>query len=504
MSERIQPRRPVRGRALLASVALAAVALGCGHRAPAPAAAHRGPIVLITIDALRADALGVFGGPPRLTPHLDELAHQASWAGRAISASSWTIPSMASIMTGLQVWRHGNWHGGRPVLAPELETLAEALKASGYATAAFRSNHWLQEEYGYAQGFDVFRYLREGRRAEQALSRLDGGPQFVWVHILPPHAPYVLHDNLVSRLDDPPSDLPRRVAPLDLEPYYDPSVPAPPEILRRFRAMYWLNAAWADQIFGRMMAALRASGHFDDALVVVTSDHGEEFKEHGQVEHGGNLGRALIEVPLIVKLPKGSTRRLAIPAGSRPANLRVYATLVEAAGGTPGPDVAPSLFTAAPGPVLSELYLGDGSNDFSLVVGDRQLLWQSRFAVPDAEFYRAKFESLGGAPRPALREPPDSIFARQGAAFDRTLPLTGARDLPPTFRLEQWTADGRSVTIQDAAATDRMARELRALWLLLNGPETLPSQRTALARPKLSPEDEAELRALGYVGGGPP
>ncbi len=497
-------RRLPRGLALLAL--LASVALGVAGCAgsPPPPPAHRGPIVLITIDALRADAVGALGGPPRLTPHLDALAKEATWAGRAISASSWTIPSMASILTGLQPWRHGNWHGGRPVLAPELVTLAEALKALGFRTAAFRSNHWLQEEYGYAQGFDLFRYLKEGKRAEQELAALDGGPQLVWIHILPPHAPYFLHENLLPRLDDPPAGLPRKVAVLDLEPYYDPAVPAPPETLRRFRAMYLLNAAWADQIFGRMMAALESSGHFDDALVVVTSDHGEEFKENGQVEHGGNLGRALIEVPLIVKLPKGFARPLVIPAGSRPANVRVYATLVEAAGGTPIPGAAPSLFAPAPGAVLSELYLGDGTNDFSLVVGDRQLLWQSHFGDHEPEFYPAKLQSLGGAPDQPLREAPDAIFGRQVAEFDRTLPLTGARGLPPTLRLEQWAADGRSVTIQDAGATQRMARELRALWLLLNGPETLPSQHTALARPKLSPEDEAELRALGYVGGGPP
>ena len=483
--------------AALAAVALLAVA-GC--REPAPAA-HRGPIVLITIDALRADAVSALGGPPGLTPALDALAAEADWAGRAIAPSSWTVPSMASLMTGLQPWRHGNWHGGRTVLAPELTTLAEALKGGGYATAAFRSNHWLQKQFGYDQGFETFRYLREGKRAERHLAALDGGPDFVWVHVLPPHAPYVRRDHLLARLPAAPPDLPAKVRPLDLEPYYDPAVDLPPEVGDRFHAMYHLNAAWADELLGRLLAALRASGHWDEAIVVVTSDHGEEFGEHGQIAHGGNLGRALVEVPLVVKLPKGFGRPLALEPGRAVANLRVFSTLVEAAGGEPPAGAAPSLFERSAAPALSELYLDDGANLFSLVDGDLQLLWESRFAPPEPEYYRARLAQLGGAPLPPLAETPDAIFAREAASFVATPPLTGRAGAAPRLSLWRWTTAG-SEPSADREAADRLARALKREWRQANGEETLPSARGGGDRPELSPEDVEELKALGYVAGG--
>jgi hypothetical protein len=151
--------------------------LGCSRAPKVPV--HRGPIVLITIDALRADTVGAFGGPPKVMPALSGLAKEATWAGRAISPSSWTVPSMASIFTGFQPWRARSWASDRSVLEDRFVTLPESLKAAGYRTAAFRSNHWLESEFGYSQGFDDFRYLREGKRAERYLSELKGGKDFV-------------------------------------------------------------------------------------------------------------------------------------------------------------------------------------------------------------------------------------------------------------------------------------------------------------------------------------
>src|SRR6185436_71309 len=119
-------------------------------------------------------------------------------------------------------------------------------------------------------------------------------------------------------------------------------------------------------------------------LLVVTSIHGEEIGDHGQILHGGNLGRAGLEVPLVIKLPRSSRLRLRPPATQRVATARIWATLVEAVGGEPPPAAAPSLFRDAPPEVLSELYLTNGTNRFSLLEtaadGDLQLLQESRFA----------------------------------------------------------------------------------------------------------------------------
>jgi arylsulfatase A-like enzyme len=461
---------------------------------------YRGPIVLITIDALRADTVGAFGGPPKVMPALTGLAREATWAGRAVSPSSWTVPSMAAIFTGFQPWRARSRSSDSAVLDDRFVTLPESLKQIGYRTAAFRSNHWLDAQFGYAQGFDRFGYLREGGRAENYLAELKGGPDFVWVHILAPHAPYVRRDGFLDRLDEIPPGLPKQVRPLDLEPYMDPAVKLPADRERVFRAMYRLNAAYADQVLSRLLAALKRSGQWDKALLVVTSDHGEEFGENGQIEHGGNLGHVLVEVPLVIKLPAGFPRKLAMPAAGRVANLRVAATLIDAAGGKPEPGTAPSLFQRFDKGALSELYLGNGVNRFSLVDGDLQLLWESRFAPAEREYYRAHYAGLGGTPEPPLTEPFQVVFDRLQREFEGALPLTGRRDEPPRLTLVRWTPGGVQ-PVNDPHEIDRMARELKNAWLAANGAETPPG-RAAGPAPQLTPKQVEELRALGYVAGG--
>jgi arylsulfatase len=494
---------------ILAALLLAGVTTGCnggrsnGARRPL---AHRGPIVLITLDALRADAVGAFGGPPLLMPALDGLAREATWAGRAIAPSSWTVPAMASIFTGLQPWTNQNLHGNAAALRPDVPTLPEALKKLGFATAGYHSNVWLKKGFGYDRGFDEFWPLGGGRRAENQLATLGAGPAFLWAHILPPHAPYVRRDDLLARLPEAPPELPARVTVLALEPWFDPAVPLPDAKRRVFRAMYQLNVAAADEALGRLLAALRRSGQWDRTLLVVTADHGEEFKECGQVEHGGNLCRPLLEVPLLIKLPKGwQGPPLLLRAGDRPGTARLRATLVEAAGGEAGARTAPSLFHSGGPGVLSELYLGNGVNRFSWVEDDRQLLWESRFAPAEPEYFAVHTLDLGGRPAVMPRTPPEQLHARLEKAFGRTLPLSGGSG-PPALTLWRWppaAAGAPLMTSEVAPLADQpreveMARRLRAAWLAANGREA-PAGVRAGVQPGASEEEAAELQALGYA-----
>ena len=418
------------------------------------------------------------GGPPGLMPHLAALIREADWAGPAIAPSSWGVPAMASIFTGLQPWQHQALHVGQARLAPELITLPEALAARGYSTAGYFTGHWYSDKLGYAQGFDVFQNLGRGRRALDRLGNLGGGRQLVWVHIPEPQAPYVRRDELIPRLAPPlPPALPRKILIPQLDPFFDPAAPLPPGRRRQFWAMYRLNAAWADERLGRVLDALRASGQWDRTLLVVTANHGEEFGERGQILHGGNLGRRLLEVPLVIKLPRGFGRRLQIPAGERIGTVRLWATLLEAAGGAAPPALAPSLWRPAPAGVLSELYLTNGTNQFSWVEGDDQLLWESRFAPPEPEYYRA----LQAAGRPNLRlsEPPDAVFARLGAAFRAAPPLSGIG--PPRLTLEHWDArESRPVT--DPGRTAAMARRLARAWNRFTPGELAPGEEAAVWR----------------------
>jgi hypothetical protein len=263
--------------------------------------------------------------------------------------------------------------------------------------------------------------------------------------------------------------------------------------------MYRFNVAWADQLVGRLVAALRASGQWDRTLLVVTADHGEEFEEHGQSGHGGNLGRPLVEVPLIVKLPRDwPGPPLTLAAGARPATARLRATLVEAAGGVAEQGTAPSLFHAAPEGVLSELYLGNGVNRVSWVEGDLQLLWESRFAPPQPDYYRARLVSLGAAPPSPPPLPLAELTRRLEEAFAAVPPLAGRPDEPPVLALWRWTAGGVE-PLDDARRRRELAGRLRAAWTAANGPDRARGKARGPGR-ELTPEEEAEMKALGYAG----
>ncbi|MCP4247435.1 MAG: hypothetical protein GY778_10345 [bacterium] len=181
----------------------------------------------------------------------------------------------------------------------------------------------------------------------------------------------------------------------------------------------------------------------------MTASQGLELGEHGQTLWAQNLGRASIEVPLIIKLPRSLRGSLAIPEGARISQPRIWATLVESAGERPEPVRAPSLFRSGEAPIVSELYLRNGVNEFSLLDGDLQLIWSTRFAPAEPEFYLAQLALRGG--RPPLTEPARRILDRLEVAFLQTPPFSGpAGGAAPRLRLERWTASG-TVPVDDPA-----------------------------------------------------
>jgi hypothetical protein len=469
-------RRPLSPRLSRALLALAAVVLAVACQ-PSRGAPPGGPVVLITLDALRADMVGGLGGEPGLTPNLDALIRRSDWAGRAIAPSSWEVPAMASLFTGLSPWQHHAVVDGNARLADDLITLPKAFQALGYRTTAFSSGRWYTAENGYSRGFDSFDVLGRNRDASEHLASLEEGKELVWVHLLEPAAPYERRTWLLPRLAGEPAAalLPPTVEPLDLETASNPVAPPAPALRRRLGAMYRLNVAWADEKIGRLLAALAESGEWDRSLVVVTSAFGEELGEHGLFGHGGDLERESLEVPLIVKLPAWYRRPLGAPRHQRVALARLWATLVEAAGGQPPPAMAPSLFRRAPSAVLSELYFLNGYNLFSLVDGDDQLLWQARFAPAEPRYRQARLEVLEGT---ADAKRPDSfgaIASRLYDAYAATPPLAGAG--PPRLTLVRWLtgqppASGGSRRVAGPASAAMspdpleaaLARRLSALW----------------------------------------
>jgi hypothetical protein len=185
--------------------------------------------------------------------------------------------------------------------------------------------------------------------------------------------------------------------------------------------------------------------------------------------------------------------------------VRLSATLVEAVGGEVPALAAPSLFRAGARPELSELYLGNGANELSLVDGDHQLRWTSRFAAPEPEFFPARLVVLGGTPARPLGEPAQAIFDRLESAFRDTRALGGAGE-PPRLEVVRWAAGGRAGTasppsvetapVDDAALRDRLARTLKAAWNERNGPDAAPGEGAGV---DLDDEDLEKLKSLGYI-----
>jgi arylsulfatase A-like enzyme len=274
-------KRPGRDRAAVAAlVGLLAVLAGCAPARPRP------NVLLITVDTLRADHLG----PD--TPALAALAEAGVSFTRAQSTSSWTLPSLASLMTSTYTSTHRCWDM-KTELDGSFSTLAERFAAAGYATAAVASHVFLAPKHGLHQGFEDYdTTLVKGLvRSHEAISSPavtarslawlddwsatdDGRPFLLWSHYFDPHEVYHEHPDFASFGADEPGRYKSEVAFTD----------------------YWV---------GELLAGLAARGLDEDTLVVLVADHGEEFGDHGATRHGHTLYDELTRVPLVLRAPTG-------------------------------------------------------------------------------------------------------------------------------------------------------------------------------------------------------
>lgn len=334
---RARPARLLRGAPLVAPVLLVAL-WGLefrGEHFSAPWSTRRAPtsdlapVVLLTVDTLRADrVLGT--GPARVpTPTIDALAADALVFTAARSAAPWTKPSLATLLTGVSPLVHGMTNR-RAQLPVELETLAERLRAAGYRTAGIGLNAHLERAFRFDQGFDDYAFparhahgvslgakllerLAPGRYpevfpsttaiADVALDWLDANgdqPFFLWVHVLDPHWPY---EPPAEWLEEPARE-PRRWG----EPSMVTNVQAGntkpgAEERQRVEQLYAGEIRYVDSELARIVGALKRRGLYERALIAFASDHGEEFWEHGRYEHGHTLYDEVLRVPLLVKPP---------------------------------------------------------------------------------------------------------------------------------------------------------------------------------------------------------
>jgi len=266
-------------------------------------------VILYLVDTLRADHTTPYGYERNTTPELLELARDAVVFETPIVHASWTRPSVASIFTSLLPGRHRAVQLRDP-LDPGFVTLAEMLESRGYATGAAIANSVIYSDGTYfEQGFDFYAGLHgAGDRPSKLVDAADvvdaalawvdarrGLPNFVYIHTMDPHVPYAPPEPF-NRMFEPH---PKPGHP-GVDPRSDYKEPLDRE---RLVAQYDGSIAYGDRELGRFIDELKRRGVYEQALIVFTADHGEEFLDHGKWLHGRSVFDELVRVPLIVKFP---------------------------------------------------------------------------------------------------------------------------------------------------------------------------------------------------------
>lgn len=433
------------GRSLPGVFFLFLLALPAWAARAASAAAPFPDLLLVTLDTTRADAIGAYGGGAR-TPNLDALAVAGVRFDEALTAVPLTLPAHATLFTGLDPVEHGLRDNGAGALAPGIPTLAEALRARGYATAGIIASRVLDRRFGLDRGFELYdetmaaeRLGEYGYPERPAAEVVDaalawersadpGRPHFLWLHFYDAHAPYRALEGEPGASD---------------------------------RERYLGEIESIDRELGRLLAGLATGPRAaQPRLVTVLGDHGESLGEHGEKEHGLLLSRAVLRVPLLIagpRVPQG--RKLDAPVAIR----RLASTLlklVDESGSRPESEAkSKGPVKGVPGPPLS---LVPGTDD------GEPIYHETLFP----------FSAFGWAPLFAVTEGNLRFVLR------------------PRSQLFDWAADPgelRAAPPAGASATRKLQKDLKSL--LDRKPVSAPT--TVAPDAQLA----ATLQNLGYLSG---
>jgi arylsulfatase A-like enzyme len=280
--------------------------LGCGDTRRPP------NVIVVVIDTLRQDHVGCYGYPADTTPNIDALAEIGVRFDNAYSQAPWTTPSFATMLTSHYPTTHGvvrkpDRLDDRFVLLPEV------LSEHGYATGAVISHYFLKSKWNLCQGFKVYDescILGHGgvssphvtRTSLDLVDRFAAGPFFLLVHYFDPHYDYIEHEEFLNTADLGYD------GPITSGMVYTELLDMVEELtetdLAYLRRVYDSEIAFTDAHIGTLLEGLEDRGLFEDSLIIVTADHGEEFRERRTIGHGHSLYNELIKVPLIIKLPR--------------------------------------------------------------------------------------------------------------------------------------------------------------------------------------------------------
>ena len=297
---------------------LAGLVSSCGKSDPA-----KPNILLIVLDAARADAFSCYGYHRLTTPNLDTLAAGGLRFTRAVSSSSWTLPSHASLFTGLSPYEHGTYHQ-HGYFVDHLETLAELLKADGYLTAAFSNNPVVSSAGNMDQGFDLFEDIWQyknpakpdgqmnsayiNHRIKKFVSAVkdEENPFFIFINYMDTHDPYYPPEPYVSMFYEPADSMTRNI----LDAIFNSmrvnagKISVSEQEYTMIRKLYDGALRYADRMVDDLLDYLDEEGLKDNTLIIITSDHGEVFGRWELFTHNSLLYRPLIHVPLLMAHPK--------------------------------------------------------------------------------------------------------------------------------------------------------------------------------------------------------
>jgi len=453
----------------------------------APALERRPNVLLVVVDTLRRDALGVYGAGPEASPNLDRLAESSVVYEEAVAQASWTRPSFASLLTSSLPCSHQTFRKS-DVLPDSLETIAEVLQRHGYTTGSLSNNINVTASFNFDQGFDTFRYLRpdypfRGTESSFPLT-LYSALRLAWER-------YLVSDMKVERYYRDAQEVTdegiawlqvhgreRWFLMLHYMDTHDPYFPHPadgtgyariehprPSLSEAgaLKRLYAGEVSYWDDGFGRLMDYLEERDLLENTAVVVTSDHGEEFGEHGGFWHGTRLYEEQVHVPLVIRYPRADNddaRRIR----DQVRLLDMAPTIADLAGADHGKDWQG--FS-----LRREYALRQTKDRLSLAQANFEGEISSAIRSPDWKYIRNDRTGRSTAPRPGE----ELYFLRTDSEEKKSL----AVDSSAGWAIEKWRGD---LAVLEAASCARPASR-----------ETQDHELTS--------EDCAALRALGYLDG---
>jgi len=292
---------------------------------------NRPNIILITLDALRADHLGCYGYPKDTSPFIDSIAKESIVFRDCIVQSASTVPSMSSIFTSKFPYIDGAVTP-QYTLGQKYMTLAESLKERGYTTVAISGHKYVKKMFGFSRGFDYYNDdYKRWRNADEFLEIVTNffdekdikRSFFLWMHIREPHAPYIELDDYIKHFSEP------FAGEIESQQY---EICGSKHFLTNKKindlvARYDGNIRYADDNLKKIFDYFKNEGLLKDSIIIITADHGESLGEHNIFDHN-HLYYGILHVPLIVKIPNKKEKYIDYPVSS----LDIFPTILEILG----------------------------------------------------------------------------------------------------------------------------------------------------------------------------